>query len=141
MMGETTPDYDGIWGVLDPVGNGFLGDDEPHPSLIDSVGSDDFLLMDDDVRMNDHIVSSITDHGWDLSGGPMAEIHHLPSFLQDLDEAYDDRAPRTPSPTNRSLVKAEDRLHEVTPEKTTTESSCLPNMTELHLQYHRTLKK
>lgn len=145
-VGEIGPDYDGIWGCLDPVGTGYLDDvydDEPNPSFINVAVSEDFMLLDPDARVEDNIVSDTSDSGWGLPREAMAETSHLgpPYFFRDSETDF---TPRTPSPPRcRSFVAncmGNDISH-VTPEKATSDCVYLPDMTELQMQYQRTLRK
>jgi hypothetical protein len=105
-----------------------------------AMGSDYFLTLDDDLELQDEPDLSQLDADndcWETMNseddelvGP--ELQTLPSWL------HYGSAPRTPSPHDTAF---EDAAHQITPEKRKRSEIDIPEMTELQLQYHRTLKK
>jgi hypothetical protein len=112
-------------------------------TALDVVGSDDFLTLDVDLDLDDdepNLCELSSDNScWETMNneddelvGP--ELQTLPSFF------HHGIMPRTPSPHRRS-TPCDDETHQITPEKRKRCEVSVPDMTELQIQYQRTLKK
>lgn len=151
----------GLWENFDNDEN-LLDNSDHHQSMIDDVVSDDFLMMEVEVDLDDHAseggAHGSHDDNWDLNDDGGADANHranekLPSFNDDGededdsdsdDEDYedDDDTPRTPSQGDRQvfLFKSEN-VHEITPEQQVPTKINLPDLADLQLHFQRTMKK
>lgn len=111
-------------------------------TAMDAVGSDEFLTLNVDLKLEDEAdlcELSAYDACWETMSredddlvGP--ELQTLPSCF------HHGAAPRTPSPQQKGML-FDDEAHQITPEKRKRREIDIPEMTELQLQYQRTLKK
>jgi hypothetical protein len=107
-------------------------------TALDVVGSADFLSLELEDEPNLCELSS-DNSCWETMNteddelvGP--ELQTLPYF------SHHGLVPRTPSPHQSSML-FDDEAHQITPEKRKRCEVSVPVMTELQLQYQRTLKK
>lgn len=120
--------------------DGFLDLEGRH--VLDVVGSNDFLSLNVDLELEqepDLCELSSAGSGWETMKDEEDEL--VGPELQTLPSLFRHGFPRTPSSSPLKGMVCDDHTHQITPEKQKPSEVSLPDVTELQIQYQRTLKK